>query len=128
MRFLLDTHVLLWAASTPEKINPSIRKQLEDPENELIFSAASFWEIAIKNSLERADFKVGLWHLRRSLLDNEYEELPVTSEHVAFTQLLEKFHKDPFDRMLIAQACVEDLTLLTADALVARYPGPIQKI
>jgi len=128
MRFLLDTHVLLWAASTPEKINPSIRKQLEDPENELIFSTASFWEIAIKNSLERADFKVGLWQLRRSLLDNEYEELPVTSEHVAFTQVLEKFHKDPFDRMLIAQACVEDLTLLTADALVARYPGPIQKI
>ena len=128
MRFLLDTHVLLWAASTPERINPAIRKQLEDPENELIFSAASFWEIAIKNSLERADFKVGLWHSRRSLLDNEYEELPVTSEHVAFTQMLEKYHKDPFDRMLIAQACVEDLTLLTADALVARYPGPIQKI
>ena len=128
MRYLLDTHVLLWAASEPDKISEPVRRQLEDPLNELVFSAASFWEIAIKNGLERPDFKVEMWILRRSLLDNGYEELPVTSEHAAFTQMLERHHKDPFDRMLIAQACVEDLTLITADWLVAQYPGPIQKI
>ena len=128
MRYLLDTHVLLWAASSPEKIPAAMRATLEDPENELVFSAASMWEIGIKNSLERPDFKVDMWHLRRCLQDNEYTEVPVTSEHAAFTQVLEKLHKDPFDRMLIAQACVDDLILVTADRLVAQYSGPIQMI
>jgi len=128
MRYLLDTHVLLWAASSPEKIPAAVRATLEDPQNELVFSAASFWEIAIKNSLERPDFKVEMWILRRCLQDNEYIELPVTSEHAAFTQLLEKLHKDPFDRMLIAQASMDDLILLTADSQVAQYSGPIQMI
>ena len=128
MRYLLDTHVLLWAASSPEKIPAAVRATLEDPQNELVFSAASFWEIAIKNSLKRPDFKVEMWILRRCLQDNEYIELPVTSEHAAFTQLLEKLHKDPFDRMLIAQASMDDLILLTADSQVAQYSGPIQMI
>jgi len=128
MRYLLDTHVLLWAASAPEKIPAGMRAALEDPENELVFSAASMWEIAIKNGLERPDFKVDMWFLRRCLHDNEYTEVPVTSEHAAFTQVLEKLHKDPFDRMLIAQACVDDLILVTADRLVAQYSGPIQMI
>jgi len=128
MRYLLDTHVLLWAASAPHKFTPTVRAMLEDPQNELVFSAASIWEIAIKNGLERPDFKVDMWHLRRCLQDNEYTEIPVTSAHAAFTQVLEKLHKDPFDRMLIAQACVDDLMLLTADRLVAQYSGPIQMI
>jgi len=128
MRYLLDTHVLLWAASSPEKIPAAMRFTLEDSENELVFSAASMWEIAIKNGLERPDFKVDMWFLRRCLQDNEYTEVPVTSEHAAFTQVLEKLHKDPFDRMLIAQACVEDLMLVTANRLVAQYSGPIQMI
>ena len=128
MRYLLDTHVLLWAASSPEKIPLKMRATLEDPENELVFSAASMWEIAIKNSLGRPDFKVDMWILRRYLLDNEYTELPVTSAHAAFTQMLEKLHANPFDRMLIAQACVDDLILVTADPLVAQYSGPIRMI
>ena len=128
MRYLLDTHVLLWAASSPEKFTPEVRATLENPQNELVFSAASMWEIAIKNSLERPDFKVDMWNLRRCLQDNEYTEIPVTSAHAAFTQVLEKLHKDPFDRMLIAQACVDDLMLLTADRLVAQYSGPIEMI
>ena len=128
MRYLLDTHVLLWAAISPENIPAGMRAALEDPENELVFSAASMWEIAIKNGLERPDFKVDMWHLRRCLQDNEYTEVPVTSAHAAFTQVIEKLHKDPFDRMLIAQACVEDFMLVTADRLVAQYSGPIRMI
>ncbi len=128
MKYLLDTHVLLWAASTPEKLGQSVRQQLEDRQNQLYFSAASIWEIAIKQELNRADFKVDVMQLRRSLLENEYEELPIGSNHAVFTQALAKHHKDPFDRILIAQAWVEDMTLITADAQVAQYIGPIQKI
>ena len=71
MKYLLDTHVLLWAASTPEKLGQSVRQQLEDRQNQLYFSAASIWEIAIKQELNRADFKVDVMQLRRSLLENE---------------------------------------------------------
>ena len=105
-----------------------MRAALEDPENELVFSAASMWEIAIKNSLERPDFKVDMWHLRRCLQDNEYTEVPVTSAHAAFTQVLEKLHKDPFDRMLLAQTLVEGVTLVTADSVVAQYPVALMRV
>ena len=128
MRYLLDTKVLLWAASSPEKLTPELRASLENPQNDLCFSAASMWEIAMKNTLGRPDLKIDLWHLRRCLQNNEYSEIPVTSEHVAFTQMLEKLHHDPFDRMLIAQACVDDLRLLTADHAVNQYSGPIQMV
>lgn len=128
MKYLLDTHVLLWAASCPEQLGPSVCKQLEDPRNELYFSAASIWEIAIKNDLNRDDFKVDVMQFRQSLLENEYEEIPIGSDHAVFTTSLANHHKDPFDRILIAQAWVEDMTLITADAQVAQYIGPIQKI
>jgi PIN domain nuclease of toxin-antitoxin system len=128
MRLLLDTHVLLWAASTPEKLGEKWRARLENPENELLFSAASFWEIAAKKRLERDDLKVDMWFLRRRLIENEYLELPVTSEHTCFTQVLENLHHDPFDRLLIAQACVDNVILVTADPLIAQYSGPIEVV
>jgi PIN domain nuclease of toxin-antitoxin system len=128
MRYLLDTHVLLWAAATPEKLSRSVIAQLEDPSNQLYFSAASIWEIAIKNGLNRTDFKVDTMQFRQQLLENEYEEIPITSGHAVFTQALANHHSDPFDRILIAQAWVEDMTLITADDQVKRYVGPIQKI
>lgn len=128
MKYLLDTHVLLWAASCPEKLGPALCEQLEDPRNELYFSAASIWEIATKNNLNRDDFKVDVMKFRQSLLENEYEEVPIGSDHAVFTTALANHHKDPFDRILIAQAWVEDMTLLTADEQVAQYIGPIQKI
>lgn len=126
MKLLLDTHVLLWAAGSPAQLPPAARASLEDPDNELMFSAASLWEIAIKRGLGRADFQVDARVLRRGLLDNGYLELSITSEHAVFIDSLPAIHKDPFDRILIAQATVEGITLLTADALIAQYPGPIR--
>lgn len=126
MKLLLDTHVLLWAAGSPAQLPPAARALLEDLNNELVFSAASLWEIAIKRGLGRADFQVDARVLRRGLLDNGYLELSITSEHAVFIDSLPAIHKDPFDRILIAQATVEGITLLTADVLIAQYPGPIR--
>jgi len=99
-----------------------------DPDNELVFSAASIWEVAIKQGLGRPDFDVDPMLLRRSLLDNAYRELPVSGAHAAAVTTLPALHKDLFDRVLVAQAQIEGLVLLTADRIVARYPGPIQVV
>lgn len=128
MKLLLDTHLLLWAAGAPDRLPAAARSSMQDPSNILLFSAASLWEIAIKRSLGRADFQVDARVLRRGLLDNGYEELPITSEHAVFIDSLPDIHNDPFDRILVAQATVEGITLLTSDASVAQYPGPIRKI
>lgn len=128
MKLLLDTHLLLWAAGNPERLSTDARDLIEAPDNELFFSAASLWEIAIKRGLGRDDFQVDARLLRRGLLDNGYSELPIGSEHAVAIDSLPSLHKDPFDRMLVAQATIEGITLLTADALVAAYPGPIRKI
>ncbi|TIU43186.1 MAG: type II toxin-antitoxin system VapC family toxin, partial [Mesorhizobium sp.] len=98
--------------------------EMEAPSNELLFSAASLWEIAIKRGLGKDGFTVDPRLLRRGLLDNSYGELAITSEHAVAVDGLPSLHKDPFDRILIAQATVEGITLLTVDDLVARYPGP----
>lgn len=128
MKLLLDTHLLLWAAGEPGKLPRAAKKLLSDPNNDLLFSAASLWEITIKRSLGRSDFRVEPRLLRRGLLDNGYLELPITSEHALATEALPSVHKDPFDRILVAQAMVEGITLLTVDSLVAKYPGPIRQI
>ena len=96
---------------------------LSDPYNEPVFSPVSLWEIAIKNALGRPDFHVNPRLLRRGLLDNGYLELPITSEHAVALDGLPPIHKDPFDRMLVAQSLVEGITLLTNDPLVSRYPS-----
>jgi PIN domain nuclease of toxin-antitoxin system len=101
---------------------------LDDPRNEPIFSSASLWEIAIKSGLGRDDFQVDARLLRRGLLDNGYSELSITSEHAVAIDGLPPIHKDPFDRLLVAQSMVEGLTLLTADPLVAQYPAPVRKV
>lgn len=126
MKLLLDTHLLLWAANEPERLSAKAKAFFDDLDHELLFSAASIWEIAIKNGLGRDDFKVDARLLRRGLLDNNYTELAITSAHAVFVESLPLIHKDPFDRILVAQATVEGITLLTADSVVARYPGPIQ--
>ena len=128
MKLLLDTHLLLWLAATPKKLGKKALALIEDADNELFFSAASIWEIAIKQGLGRADFVVDAHLLRRGLLDNGYQELPIQSVHAVAVNALPDIHKDPFDRMLIAQATVEGFVLLTADVTVAQYPGPIKKI
>jgi PIN domain nuclease of toxin-antitoxin system len=126
VKLLLDTHLLLWAAGAPARLSKEIRALLDNPENEPIFSAASLWEVSIKRSLGRADFTVDARLLRRGLLDNGYTELAIISDHVVATESLPQLHKDPFDRVLIAQATVEGITLLTIDTLVSQYPGPIR--
>jgi PIN domain nuclease of toxin-antitoxin system len=115
VKYLLDTHLLLWAAGQPERLSKQARRLLSDPGNELLFSAASLWEIAIKRNLGRADFKVEPRLLRRGLLDNGYRELAITSAHVLELDALPAHHKDPFDRILVAQALSEGITLLTVD-------------
>lgn len=128
MKLLLDTQLLLWAAGEPKKLSAAARKLLNDPRNELTFSAASLWEITIKSTLGREGFRVEPRLLRRGLLDNGYIELPVTSEHAVSIDTLPPLHKDPFDRLLLAQALTEGITLLTNDAQVALYPGPVRKV
>ena len=128
MKLLLDTHLLLWAAGEPSKMSRAARKLLANPANDLLFSAASLWEITIKRSLDRPDFRVEPRLLRRGLLDNGYLELPITSDHALATETLPPLHKDPFDRILVGQAMVEGITLLTVDTLLSKYPGPIKKV
>lgn len=128
MKLLLDTHLLLWAAGMPERLPMEAARLVEDEANTLLFSAASLWEVAIKSGLGRPDFHVDARLLRRGLLDNGYEEVPIQSAHAVMVDTLPEIHKDPFDRMLIVQAQYEGVILLTSDAIVAQYPGPIRLV
>jgi PIN domain nuclease of toxin-antitoxin system len=128
MKFLLDTHLLLWAAAEPRRLSKQARALIDNPDNDLLFSAASLWEVASKQGLGRDDFKVNARLLRRGLLDNGYSELPIISHHVVAIDSLPPIHKDPFDRILVAQATVEGVTLLTIDSVVSQYPGPIRAV
>jgi PIN domain nuclease of toxin-antitoxin system len=128
VKLLLDTQLVLWAAGQPEKLSGEARSLLEAADNELLFSAASIWEITIKNGLGRKDFRVEPRVLRRGLLDNGYLELPITSQHAVSVDGLPALHRDPFDRLLVAQAQSEGIMLITADAQVAQYPGPVRQV
>lgn len=128
MKFLLDTHLLLWAAGAPRRLSSEAKRLIDDAENDLFFSPASLWEVVIKRGLGRPDFKVDVRVLRRGLLDNGYLELPIASDHVVAIDNLPAIHKGPFDRVLVSQATVEGFTLLTTDSLVSQYPGPIKKV
>jgi PIN domain nuclease of toxin-antitoxin system len=128
VKLLIDTHLLLWAASEPHRLPAAASALISDPANALAFSAASLWEVAIKAGLGRADFRADAALLRRGLLDNGYEELAVTGAHAAAVAGLPPLHRDPFDRMLVAQARIEGLLLVTADPVVAAYAGPIRRV
>jgi len=128
MKFLLDTHLLLWAAQGSNRLSSAAVQLINNPDSELFFSAANLWEIVIKNSLKREDFSVDPRILRRSLIDNGYIELPIRSDHAVTVENFPQIHKDPFDRILIAQAIVEGITLLTSDLHLMKYSGPIQRV
>ena len=128
MKLLLDTHLLLWAAAEPKRLSPTARRFIDSPQSELLFSSASLWEVVIKHGLGRKDFQVDPRLLRRGLLDNGYGELPIVSDHVVALDSLPPIHKDPFDRVLVAQATVEGITLLTSDSVIAQYPGSVRKV
>jgi len=128
MKLLFDTHLLIWAVEDSPLLPKSVGRLIDDTKNDLFFSAASVWEMAIKHGVGRHVVSVNPRRLRRGLLDNGYSELPITSEHAVAIDALPPLHKDPFDRILIAQATIEGITLLTVDRIMARYPGPIKKV
>jgi PIN domain nuclease of toxin-antitoxin system len=128
MNLLLDTHVLLWAAAQPSRLSKAARRMLGSEQNRLFFSAVSLWEIAIKRTLGRKDFRVDPRQLRRGLLEHGYLELALTGEHAVAIDRLPDVHKDPFDRMLIAQAEAEGFVLLTADEELEAYGGPVRLV
>lgn len=128
MRLLLDTHIQLWVGFRMARVPAVAVRFMQDPENELIFSAASIWEIAIKRRLDRDSPIVDARLFRQNLLANGYLELAINGLHSAQIQELPKIHKDPFARILVSQALVEGILLITSDRIVTRYPGPIQKV
>jgi PIN domain nuclease of toxin-antitoxin system len=128
MRFLLDTHLVLWLPISDRHLSRAARAVVTDRANEFFFSAASLWEIALKRALYRRSFAFDPGEIRRQMIENGYEELPVLGAHVIRIDSLAPIHNDPFDRLLIAQAMVEGITLLTANATIARSPGPIRKV
>lgn len=124
----MDTQLLLWAAGQPERLPLRARQMIEDTRNQLVFSAASMWEVAIKSGLGRSDFRADARLLRRGLLANGYEELAIAGEHVVAIADLPPFLKDPFDRLLVAQSIVEGIVLITTDPVVAQYPGSVRHV
>jgi PIN domain nuclease of toxin-antitoxin system len=123
MKILLDTNILLWAAAG--ELSPAAERYVADTENELLFSSASLWEVAIKRELGRRDFTVEPALLYSGLLRAGYKELPVTGKHALRVGALPPLHKDPFDRILLAQSAAEGASLLTSDAVLSRYPGSV---
>jgi PIN domain nuclease of toxin-antitoxin system len=123
MRILLDTHVLLWAVGASHRLSKHLCRLLEDTGNDIYFSAASIWEIAIKNALGREDFRADPAQILEAMPDTGFSELPVKAIHAAEVALLPAIHKDPFDRLLVAQSRVEPMLLLTNDEVLRRYTG-----
>ena len=126
MHLLLDTHLLVWAMGSPERLPTGLVDMLEDPGHIPVFSVASLWELVIKSALNRPDFSVQPGLLRRTLLESGWQELAVQAQHVFAVADLPPLHRDPFDRLLLAQAKAEGLLLITADQQLAAYPGPIR--
>ena len=121
MRLLLDTHLLLWALAEPDRLDATTRTALEDANNEVLFSAASLWEIAIKAGLGRSDFAFDPQQILRAAEQTGFVELPVCSAAAILVAKLPPHHRDPFDRLLIAQAMSEPVRFYTADPLLPPY-------
>ncbi len=121
MNLLLDTHLLVWSATRNKKLSRQACKLIEDQENTLWFSTASLWESAIKAALKRPDFPIDVGTLRAGLLANQFQELPIEGRHVVVFRDLPLIHKDPFDRLLVAQAQSEGMFLLTVDQVLSQY-------
>jgi PIN domain nuclease of toxin-antitoxin system len=128
VKLLLDTHILLWSAGQPDKLSEKACSLLLDTSNTLFFSSANIWEIVIKRGLGRDDFRVDPLRLRKQLVVNGYEEVAVSSDHALAVDVLPVLHKDPFDRILIAQARTEGMLLVTADNQIALYGNGIISI
>lgn len=116
MIYLLDTHILIWLAAKPEKLNKEVEDIITNYNNEIYFSVANIWEIAIKKALKKIEIDPEM--LRKGLFENGFKELAVKSEHVLNTLKLPDMHQDPFDRILVSQARVENHILITADSKI----------
>jgi PIN domain nuclease of toxin-antitoxin system len=125
---LLDTHLLIWLALGHKNLTPAFLELHDDPENELYFSVVSVWETAIKQALGRADFQVDAGLLRAGLLSEGFTEIQVEGRHALEVRNLPFLHRDPFDRMLIAQSRVEGIVLLTSDEDICQYQGTVKRV
>ena len=125
MKLLLDTQMLLWAMIWPELLPKKAVRLIDNPDNTLFFSPASLWEVSIKSALNKPAFQVDARMLRKRLLDCGYEELIITGLHTVATGDLPQLHKDPFDRLLLAQSKIDGIKLLTCDEKIAEYPTPV---
>jgi len=128
MRVLLDTHVLLWALAEPVRLDPETRAAIESGEVEVLFSAASIWEIAIKAGLGRSGFAFDPAEIARAAIDTGFSELAVRANAAALVGRLPLLHRDPFDRVLVAQAIVESATLFTADRQLVPYSDLVRRV
>jgi PIN domain nuclease of toxin-antitoxin system len=128
MNYLLDTHLLIWAASNSHKLPQAAADVISDQNNSLWVSVAGFWEIAIKRSKLGAEFPFEVGQLRAGLFSNGYEELAIETRHVLIVQDLPRFHNDPFDRLFVAQAMAEGMTLLTADRALGAYGASVRVV
>lgn len=125
MNILLDTHIALWAITASPRLPSKARELIESPRSSVWISATSIWEIAIKHSLGRGDMPVSGSEALRYFRDSGYGFLPIEPEHAAAIENLPQHHTDPFDRILVAQALVEPMRLITSDSMVARYSDTI---
>lgn len=122
MRLLLDTHVAIWATNTPERIPAQVRAAIKEPDNDVFVSAAAVWEIAIKYPLARYDGPpVSAYQAIVEFESADFRLLDVNAKHAAFVERLAPIHADPFDRLILAQALVENLQLVTIDRQLMRY-------
>jgi PIN domain nuclease of toxin-antitoxin system len=121
MDLLLDTHSLIWFLNGDEKLSEKVKLAIVDPANSKYVSIASIWEIAIKISLDKFRFPKGFKHFLDMIESNGFEILPITFEHALVLSTLEFFHRDPFDRLLIAQCKSDNLVILTRDENIKRY-------
>lgn len=128
MRLLLDTHILLWALIEPTKLRSEVHAALSAPEHEILFSAASIWEIAIETAIGRADFRVSPEAIVAAAKASEFTELPVRSAAALRVATLPHHHRDPFDRLLIAQVMTEPATLFTADSQLEAYSELVVRV
>lgn len=128
MRLLLDTHLLLWAMAASRKLPKAVKSQLLDSNNEVYYSAASLWEVAIKHDLRRKDFRIDPDSLLGALRASGFLELPVTAAHAVAVTRLPPIHKDPFDRLLVAQGMSEPMVLLTNDTILAGYGAGVRVV
>jgi len=128
LNLLLDTHVALWAITDSPKLTLKARELIASPRTTVWISVASVWEIAIKHALGRGDMPVSGQEAGRYFRESGYRFLPIETEHAFAVQDLALHHHDPFDRLLVAQALVEPMRLMTHDPMVARYSDTIIKI